>query len=113
MCQTATVRRNTPQTSQLSPSCTPPSRLHVLEQAMVADVDAERAEEVEADDGPGQPGPAEQPGDAGEQRQQVEADDPEADARVDALGARGIEDAEPPEAAVENGVPGEHLDCLH
>src|SRR5262249_39836266 len=82
------------------------------EQAMIADIDSERPEEVEPAERPGHPRPAEQPGHAGEQGKHGEEEDAGEDVQVEALGSGPVENLQSPEPPVKpTGTP-EHTPPL-
>ena len=81
------------------------------QQAMIADIDAERPKQVKSRKRPGQPRPAEQPRHAGKQRKHVKADDACDDGQVDAQGFLGIQNTSSPEPTINDTGAAKHGPC--
>src|SRR5262249_19567347 len=80
----------------------------VCQQAMIANVDAECPEQVETGDSPSHSRPAEQPGHAGRQGEQMKAQYAGEDAPGDAARTAGVEITQPPEPAIDDTGTCEH-----
>ncbi len=80
----------------------------VRQQPMITDADAKPADEIEPANRPGQSRPAKQPRHAGQQGKQVKEDDASEDAKVDAYGAFGVENAQSPETAIDDTGSPQH-----
>jgi hypothetical protein len=75
-------------------------------QPVIADIDAQRTEQIQPRNGPSQSRPGEEPGNAGQQSEQVDDDHTGKDRQVHSQRRGRVEDSQPPQQAVdETGGP--------